>query len=359
LDSLGAFAPRRRLHSGAAFDAKRGQLVLLGSDTHGFDWDMAVYRFDLQDQQWLRSGAAEPAYTYRIDGFHRRVAGSASLGPWAMHVYDQLLIDPKRDALWLMSAPLHSSVSIVGPLLDAPWTFDLSQATWHMQPCQGMPPVFFSAIAVYDASRDTLLASGSLQTAVPSIGIGEEETLKPGRVWELGPSRKHWQPVGGISPHGRNVSGVFDKSTGALLIFERRRQFLVHRYVPASMAGSDGVWSSRVLPDGNCTHRADYPAVPSVFIAHLGKTLLIPEGSDGRRRTCLYDARNHSVTDLDITPPPGIGMNFTLTYDPVRGIALLVTGEPFSGRAAQVWALRLPSTLAPALKTIGSRSNKR
>jgi len=358
LDSLGPFTPRRRQHSGAGFDSKRGQLVILGSDTHGFDWDMAVYRFDLQNQEWLRSGAAEPAYTYRVDRLHRRVAGSDRLVPWAMHVYDQLLIDPKQDALWLVSAPLHSSVFIVGPVFDTPWTFDLSHGTWHMQPDDGSPPVFFSAVAVYDAARDTLLASGSLQTAVATIGIGEEGTLKPGRLWELGPSRQHWKPVGGVSPHGRNVSGVFDKSIGALLIFERRRQFLVHRYVTASIAGSDGTWSNRVLTDGNCTHRTEYPAVPSVFLGHLGKTLLIPEGSDGRRRTCLYDANQHSLTDLGITPPSTIGMNFTLAYDPVRGIVLLVTGEPFSGHTARVWALRLASTQAPASEKIRTSSNR-
>lgn len=352
LDSLGSFTPRHRAHSGADFDSKRGQLVMLGSDTHGWDWETAVFRFDLQNQEWRRSGAAEPAYTYRTDRLHRRVAGSSTLGPWAMHAYDQLVIDPKLDALWLVSAPLHNNVPTVGAVRDAVWTFDLSHAGWHMQPDNGSPPVFFSAVAVYDGSRDTLLISGALETAVAGVDIGEEGNLKPGRAWELGPSREHWQPVGGVSPHGRNVTGIFDESFGALLVFERKHQFLVYRYVPAPLPGGNGVWSTRALPDGNCAHRVEYPAVPSVFVGHLGKTLLLPEGPDGRRRTCLYDANMNSVADLGITPPPGISMNFTLVYDRVRSVVLLVTGEPYTGRAAQVWVLRLASThRTPSLET--------
>jgi hypothetical protein len=320
---------------------KRGQLVTVGSDTHGWDWDMAVYRFDVQSREWLRSGTAEPRYTYRTDRLGRRVAGSASRVPWAMHAYNQLTIDPKQDMLWLVSAPMHNHVPTVGPACDVPWMFDLGRALWHSQRCDGTVPVFFSAVTVYDPSRNTLVASAALQAPAAAIGLGAEREMQRGGVWELGPARQRWQPVSAVSPHGADVSGVFDEAERALLVFERRDKFFVHRYVPSTVPGANGTWSTTAMPDGNCAHRVEYPPVPSVYVGYLGRTLLLPEGADGRRRTCLYDARLHSLTDLGIDPPPGISMNFTLAYDPALHVVLIVTGAPQSDRKARVWALRL------------------
>ncbi len=334
-------APRRRMHSGAAFDPRRGQLLVLGSDTHGWDWDMALYRFDVASRQWRRSGRAEPRYTYRSDRLGRRVAGSATAVPWAMHAYNQLAVDSTRDVLWLVSAPLHNHVPTIGPVRDAPWMLGLQSTRWRPQESSGNLPVFFSAVTVYDPSRDTLMASAALERPVEAVGIGEEGGLKRGSVWELGPDRQRWQPVDGVSPHGHNVSGVFDETRGALVVFERQDKFVVHHYFPGALPGSHGQWSTKTIPDGPCAHRVGYPAVPSVYVRHLGKTLILPEGADGQRRTCLYDAARHSLMDLRIDPPSGISMNFTIAYDPARRIALLVTGEPYSGRTARVWALRL------------------
>jgi hypothetical protein len=340
IPSVGA-APRRRTHSDAVFDAKRRQLVVLGSDTHGWDWDMAVYRFDLASREWLRSGTAEPEYTYRLDAEGVRIAGAAYRGPWAMHGYQQLAIDPTADALWIVAAPLHNHVPVTGPVHDVPWIFDLATARWRSQPFETPPPVFFPGVVVYEPDRDSFLATAALSDPGTTLGIGVEAKAPRGGAWELGPSRREWRAVGEQSPHGTSIAGVLDESQHALLVFERvDRGFLVHRF---DRDGADSAphWSTQPLPPSACTQRATYPPIPAVYVPHLAATLLLPRGADGRRRTCLYDAAANTLTDTGIEPPGDVTMNFTFTYDPAGHVIYLVTGDPYSGPMAKVWALRL------------------
>lgn len=331
--------PRRRMHSSAVFDSNRRKLLMLGSDTHGWDWDTSVYEFDISTREWTHIGLPAPAYTYRVDALGRRVAGSSGTEPQAMHAYNQLVYDPKENSVWLVSAPLHNHVPTAGRPRDVPWSFDLARSAWHPRPGDGPTPVIFSGVVVYDTLRDTLVASAALETPVSVVGISGEFGLRRGGVWELGPERSSWRSTSGASPHGANVTGVFDDGQSAMLVFERRKEFMVHTYKTVSLAGADS-WSTRSIADGPCAHRREYPAVPAVFVGR-SRTLLLPEGSDGGRRTCLYDAVGQTLADLGVKPPPNISMNFDLVFDSLRSVALLVTGEPYTGAPARVWGLRL------------------
>ncbi len=335
------FVPRRRAHSGAVFDPLRGEILMTGSDTHGWDWDMSLYRFDVANRKWHRYGKAEPRYTYRnLNGV--RVAGTITPTPWAMHVYDQLVLDSSKDRLWIISAPLHNHVPITGYVQDVPWSFDLSKSGWTPQKFEdSVPPVFFSAVSVLDPARNTIIATAASQAGIFSIGIGKEFDLKRGGLWELGPDRQKWLPVSDTSPHGHNVSGVFDDSLGALLIFERQLDFRIHAFLPGVQPGMAGQWSTVSIPDGPCVPMSAYPAVPSVYITHLRKTLLITTGLDGKNRTCIYDAHTNSMTDLDIEIPPKLDMHFTIAEDTENKSVMLVTGNPYDNSPAQVWVLKL------------------
>jgi len=335
------FTPRRRAHSGAVFDQHRGEILMTGSDTHGWDWDMSLYRFNVANRKWHRYGKAEPRYTYRnLNGV--RVAGTITPTPWAMHVYDQLVLDSSKDRLWIISAPLHNHVPLTGSIQDVPWSFDLSKSGWTPQKFEdSVPPVFFSAVSVLDPARNTIMATAASQEGLFSIGIGQEFDLKRGGLWELGPDRLKWLPVSDTSPHGHNVSGVFDDSLGALLIFERQLDFRVHAFLPGVQPGMAGQWSTVSIPDGPCVPMSAYPAVPSVYITHLRKTLLITTGLDGKNRTCIYDAHTNSMTDLDIEIPPKLDMNFTIAEDTENKSVMLVTGNSYDNSPAQVWVLKL------------------
>jgi len=330
--------PQRRTHSCAVFDARRRELVMVGSDTHGRDWDMSVRRYHLATGMWWSSGIPEPRYTYRIDQAGHRIAGSASRVPWAMHTYNQVVLDQRQDVLWVVSAPLHNHVPALRPIRDIPWVFDLGRCLWRPGDLKGASPVIFPGVVVHDVIRDTLVASAALEFPTPDLGIGEESKARRGGVWELGPDRRRWRSTEGSSPHGASVSGVYDDCAQAMLVFGNRGRFVVDRYDPDRLPGGVGRWSTETLPDGPCTTRSAYPPVPAVYIG-LGKTLLLPEGRDGQRRTCLYDSTDRSLTDLRLATPAITAMEFDIAYDAGDGMVLLVTGEADGNRRTRVWAL--------------------
>jgi len=42
----------RQEHAGAAYDSKRGVILIFGSDTHGIDWDNEIHEFDPVTEKW-------------------------------------------------------------------------------------------------------------------------------------------------------------------------------------------------------------------------------------------------------------------------------------------------------------------
>ena len=98
---------KRQRHGGSAFDSRRGQLVLFGSDTHGNDWLNSPVFFDLKQLAWRQLYPSDPLSTYKVTARGLPVAGPEGDHPWAMHTFGAVTYDPAADAIVVASFPRH------------------------------------------------------------------------------------------------------------------------------------------------------------------------------------------------------------------------------------------------------------
>lgn len=317
---------RRSPHAGAAYDSRRGTLLVFGSETHGIQWNNDVLEFDPVAETWTRHAPSSDPAGYRLDAENRPMSGEAEPRPWAMHSFDTLVYDPLLDALLVGSDPEHNprrSVVSRSINLRVTWLYDLAQRRWRPLPDSGRPaPRLFAGSAAYDSRRDTVIAHLD-------------------DVWELGPARQHWIRVNPESGPTYHHNSVYDARHRVLLAFgESPTGNAVWVFRPGDAPGGPGSWQRRE-PAG-----AQVPAdqhLPAAYHPRHGVTLLLPdrlEPDGGAAEAFLYDYATDRYQAL-----PGAGldfllaMNYQMVYDPGHDVFLLVTGD---WRApAVVWALRL------------------
>jgi hypothetical protein len=316
---------RRQGHGSAAYDSKRGTLLLFGSNTHGENWDNSVHEFDPATKEWSTHYPEAARATYRADADGNRIAGPPDrLLPWAMHSYDNVLYDPKLDALVVTAMDWHNPIANELPTatVNPTWVYDLSTHVWR--PLGNTPAsrlTVFGGASAYDSGRDTLLAYGD-----------NGATLA---MFELGPARDKWVEVA-PAKHQIHFNMDYDDRRGVMAVFgDWGDSSKVWIYRPGKAPGKMGLWEERVPEGDKCPAGQTFPVA---FDKRAGVFLLVPRGV-----TCVYDPDANRYTILPEAKIPPLAepyaMNYNMIYDERHGVFLVVTGEWQS--PAVVWALRL------------------
>lgn len=315
---------RRQTHAGAAYDEKRGLLLMFGSDTHGLNWDNEVHVFDPDARRWASPYPASSPDSYRLDAQNRAVAGDDAVRPWAMHTYDTVVYDAGRDALVVLARPDHSpkAKEFRGRARHLSWRYDLETGQWDTFDTNepDRTPRFFAMSAAYDSQRDTLVVYG-------------------GGVWEMGPARDGWQRASPESHHEIHHSLEYDSLRGLFAVFgDYRKTNKVWLYRPGPRAGDRGVWEARE-PGGDVPPAGQ--SLPVAYDSGHGLFLLcVARGAgDERADTYVYDVDMNRYRRLPMAAIERLGMNYDMVFDRKRGVFLLVTGAWRTPPI--VWALRL------------------
>jgi len=323
---------KRQRHGGSAFDTRRGQLVLFGSDTHDIAegaWLNTPLIFDVARRAWRRAYPPDPVSTYRVNADGLAVAGPDGAHPWAMHTFGAVTYDPAIDAVVVSSRPDHlepgrftSALASVWPKVRRHPTWLWHPATGRWQALAGKPVSFFAAATAYDSRRNVVLG------------------YRGDGIYALQPAAGRWRRVieGGLLGWGNDVA--FDSDHGVLIAYGSHRgtdDIVV--YDPAT-----GLHRTMPTPGTRPPGRA---YVPMAFHAGIGRTVALinrPAGPDslvGSTETWLYDYGHDTWTHRDRADLPfAIGMNYNLAYDPGHGLLLLVATPPDETLPA-VWALKL------------------
>ena len=89
----------RQAHGASCFDAKRGRLILFGSNTHSLDRKNAPFFFDVAKRQWSQAYPEDAPATYRVTDEGIPVAGEKGNHPWATHTCGCVVLDSTRDKM--------------------------------------------------------------------------------------------------------------------------------------------------------------------------------------------------------------------------------------------------------------------
>jgi hypothetical protein len=320
---------RRQAHAGAAFDARRGRLVVFGSDGHGEDWKNSPFFFDPVARIWTRLYPHDDPATYRTDRDGIPVAGVNGNHPWAMHTMGAVVYHAALDALVVSSFPAHlepgrftDAMAHVWPAIrrHPTWLLDMKGGFWT--PLAAEAEHFFPYATAYDPERQVVIG------------------YKAAGVFELGGEPLRWKKVLGPGLFGYHDNTVFDTRQHALVVFGTNANSNdVVSYEPATRR-------HRRMPTPGLRPPAGQ-ARPMAFHPGVGQTVVLcdrrpPEKSptdEGWSETWLYDLGRDAWSRHDATLPFPLGMNYNLVFDPGHDLLLLVTGG--TGRVTAVWALRL------------------
>lgn len=318
----------RQAHAGAAFDSKRGRLVIFGSDEHGEDWSNAPLFFDPVARVWTRAYRDDDPSTYRVDADGIPVAGVEGNHPWAMHTMGAVVYHAGLDALVVASFPEHmkpgrftDAMAHVWPAIrrHPTWLFDLARGAWRALPAKAEH--FFPYAAAYDPERGVVIgykAAGVFE--LRGVPLRWEKILEPGLL-------------------GYHVNVAFDTSRGALVAFG------THTNGNDIVVYDPRLRRQRIMPTIGL-RPPPAQARPMAFHPGIARTVVLIDrraddpGANGREftETWLYDLGNDAWTRHPATLPFGLGMNYNLVFDSVHDLLLLVVGG--RDRATSVWALR-------------------
>lgn len=314
----------RQQHGGAAFDSRRGRIILFGSDTHGRNWSNSPFYFDTQKLSWHRIYPDDAPHTYSVTRDGVAVAGKEGNHPWAMHTFDAVEYNARRDELIVASYPGHL---VPGRFTDAlikqwskvkrhaTWTLNLSTQTWNILPIE--PVHFFPYATAYDSHRGVIIG------------------YRSDGIYELSGELRRWLKVSGPGLLGYHNNAVYDSLNKALVVFgsnKNSNDIVVYR--PASGK------HHKMLTLGMRPYATQY--APMAFHPKIGKTVvLVGNGqTKDKTETWLYDlATDRWVKLQSAIVPMALGMNYNLVYDPKRNVLLLVTGD--ESTQTTVWALKL------------------
>lgn len=322
----------RQRHGGSAFDSRRGQLVLFGSDTHDVPeetWLNSPLVFDLNRLEWHQAYPSDPVSSYRVNAEGLPVAGPEGTHPWAMHTFGAVTYDPTTDAIVVSSLPAHLKPGRFTSTLALLWPQVKRHPTWLWHPGSGQWEAlegdavhFFPFATAYDTRR-------KLVVGYRSDGI-----------YTLQPAAGQWRQIlkGGLLGWGSNIA--FDAKNGVLIAYgSHRRENDIVVYDPATAL-------HRKMPaPGTRPPGSNY--VPMAFHPGIGRTVVLvgrprgPDSPSGATETWQYDYAQDSWTRLEQADLPfNIGMNYNLEYDPGHDLLLLVATPP-DKRLPAVWALKL------------------
>lgn len=323
---------KRQRHGGSAFDTRRGQLVLFGSDTHDLppgNWLNSPLILDLNRLEWRRAYPSDPVSSYRVTADGLPVAGPEGNHPWAMHTFGAVTYDPANDTIVVSSLPAHlipgrftSALATVWPQVDRhpTWLWHPESGQW--EPVAGDAVHFFPYATAYDNRRNVVVG------------------YRSDGIYTLRTASGKWRRIveGGLIGWGTNIT--FDAENGVLIAYgSHRKENDIVVYEPET-----GLHRKMPTP-GPRPPGSNY--VPMAFHPGVGRTVALvrrPPGQNtpfGVTETWQYDYSRDSWTYLEHADLPfGIGMNYNLEYDPGHELLLLVATPPDKTLPA-VWALNL------------------
>lgn len=322
-------------HGGAAFDTKRGRLVLIGSDTHSDlyskDWLNGPHLFDVARLRWMNFYRNDALVTYQVNHFGVPIAGYNGDHPWPMHTYGAVTYHAGRDEIVVSSHPGHLAPNQFIDTVAHLWrrikhhpTWVLSFKTNRWSTLRARPQSFFLHSTTLDSHRGVIVG------------------YRSDGVYELaGPPRK-WRRVIRKGLLGIHSNSVYDSKHRVVVVFGNRPvSNSVVQYSPATR-------TQRRMPTPGLRPPKDRHA-PMAFHSGLGKTVVlvdqVPEWAKQDRSaqstgTWLYDAGKDAWGRIESAQlPMSLGMNYNLVYDPAHKLLLLVTKG--KGFRPAVWALRL------------------
>lgn len=327
----------RQAHAGIAYDSKRGTLLIFGSDTHGLNWDNEVHEFDPATEKWTTHYQRAPKETYRADPAGRAIAGSTRLLPWAMHTFDNIVYDPKLDAIVVTALPGHNPIrkKISNAKIHPTWIYDLKTHKWRIfsENSDKPSPTFFAAASAYDPNRDVVVA------------------YKKTGVWEMGRDRTEWKKATGERHHEIHFMMDYDTKHHKLAVFgDYHNTNIVWLYTPGPEAGSNGTFEKKVPVGDSCPADQHFPVAfdddNSVFLLVPDNTRFVKEKSGWNRplppqssSTFVYDLETNRYTKIPGADMPPLKMNYMMVYDKFHKVFLLVTGD--HSKPVTVWALKL------------------
>lgn len=316
---------RRQGHAGAAYDSRRGRLMIFGSDTHDTNWDNQVHIFDPDRRVWESPYPESSPDSYGADSKGRAVAGKEGAVPWAMHTYDTVIYDAGQDALVVAARPEHNPMRRKVPeAREHPaWRYDIERNAWQPMANGDIPtPSFFASSAAYDPHRDTLV-------------------VYAGGIWEMGPARDAWRKASSEHHHSIHHSLEYDSRRRLFAVFgDYKNTNAVWLYTPGLQAGDPGHWEER-SPQGDLPPPSQ--SFPVAFDSGRGLFLLVVNETGGKNasqaQTYIYDVDANRYTRLPFAELQTVGMNYNMVYDSRRKVFLLVTGD--WSIPPTVWVLRL------------------
>ncbi len=316
---------RRQRHGGSAFDTRRGQLVLFGSDTHDhpdIDWLNSPLIFDMNRLTWDQPYPADPVSSYRVNADGLPVAGPNGDRPWAMHTFGAVAYDPVADAVVVASYPAHLVPGRFTSVLESAWPQVERHPTWLWHPesqrweaLAGKAPHFFTRAIVYDDRRKAVLG------------------YRGDGVYTLDTASGRWQRIAKGSLLGWGSNAAFDSDNGVLLAFGS------HRKGNDIVAYNPAAGLHRTMPAAG-PRPAGNNYVPMAFHRGIGRTIALVDSASGdAAETWQYDYASDAWTHLELAGLPfEIRMNYNLEFDPVHELLLLVATAPGETLPA-VWAL--------------------
>jgi hypothetical protein len=323
---------QRQRHGGSAFDSRRGQLVLFGSDTHDLakkDWLNAPLIFDVAQLTWRQPYPADPVSSYRVSAEGLPVAGPKADHPWAMHTFGAVTYDPAADAVVVSSFPAHLAPGRFTSALASVWPQVRRHPTWlwHPEPGRWEPLSaeavhFFPYATTYDTRRRVILG------------------YRSDGIYALHPAGGGWRKEAERGLLGWGNNAAFDASRGLLIAYgSHRKGNDIVVYDPAT-----GLHRKMPTP-GERPAGASY--IPMAYHEGIGRIVVLigkPPGEgapSGVTETWLYDYASDTWAYLGQADLPfAIGMNYNLEYDPGHRLLLLVATPPGETLPA-VWALNL------------------
>lgn len=330
-DGDAVFFPRQA-HAGSAFDSRRGQIIVFGSDTHGWDWLNNPFFFDAATLRWSRPYLDDPASSYSANESGVPVAGDDGQHPWAMHTFGAVDYHPEEDVVVVSSYPAHL---VPGRFTDAvsgiwrkirrhpTWVLERSTESWRA--LKGSAVHFFPYATTYASSTKAIMG------------------YKSDGIFELDMETESWQRLEshGLTEYHNNV--VYDRAHDALVVFGsagQRNDVYVY-YLGTRRHVTMPTRGIRPPPD---EHN------PMAYHGRLERTVVLVDrfklGQRSRNRskatteTWLYDLKGDQWTQVgSATLPFGCGMNYNLEYDQLHDALYLITSVP--GEPTSVWALKL------------------
>lgn len=314
---------RRQAHGGAAFDTRRGRLVLFGSDTHSDDWDNSVRFFDVAALRWSQAYPPDGPSTYRVNADGIPVAGRGVERPWAMHTFDAVEYDPVHDRLIVASYPKHMSPRkswgvderLWRQIKRHPtWTYSFADGRWSALP--GAAEHFFPHAATFDTQRNRF------------VGIRSDG------YYTLSGTPPVWQRVASGTPEGWHTAAAYDSDRDVIVLFGNNgRADSVWQYRSGEAHGTEMPTPGTRPPGG--------ASVPFVYHPRVRRVVaLVADRAGSATETWLYataEDRWSRVESADL--PFNVRMNYQMVYDPRHDLLWLVANE--RGDPVAVWALRL------------------